>query len=126
MTIVFHSFDAFGRLSRGQLFMMDALRWTPVSFATWIFETDQRPGMARLRENRAYGREVAGKLIEEKKQGLKDGASRNDIMTLLGSSRAALTRLLMFGTIFNPSVKVNSSQRPDLRLDDEEIIAQVR
>ena len=91
--IVFRSFDVFAKLSKEQIFMVDALRWTPVRFATWIFETNQRPGLVRLRENRAYGHEVAARLIEEKKQGLKDGASRKDILTLLGSSRVAFMKI---------------------------------
>ena len=81
-----YSFDAFGKLSKGQLFMIDALRWAPVGFAARVFEKDKRPGLVRLRENRAYGREVAAKLIEEKRRELKDGASRKDILTLLGTS----------------------------------------
>jgi hypothetical protein len=88
VTVVFHSFDAFGRLSKGEIFMMDALGWVPTGFITWIFEMDKRPGMARLRENRKHAHEVAAKLIEEKRQELKDGNPQRDVMTLLGSSRA--------------------------------------
>ena len=73
--------------------MMDALSWTPVRFASWVFETDQRPGLVRLRENRAYGHEVAAKLIDERKRELKNGASRKDILSLLGSSCVALLKL---------------------------------
>lgn len=66
--------------------MLDALRWVPTGLATWVFETDQSPGSVRLRENRVYVHEVAAKLIEEKRQELKDGTSRRDVLTLLGSS----------------------------------------
>jgi hypothetical protein len=65
---------------------MDAFKWAPRGFATWVFERDQSPGIAKLRENRTYAREVAAKLIEEKKQELKNGTSRRDLLSLLGSS----------------------------------------
>ena len=93
MTIVFHSTDVFGELSKGQLFMIDALRWIPTGVAAWVFKKDQRPGLVRLRENRAYGLEVAATLIEEKKRELKNGASRKDILSLLGSSRVTSLKL---------------------------------
>ena len=86
VTILFCSFDAFGLLSKGQILMMDALMRVPTGFATWIIETDQRPGMVRVREHRKYAHEVAAKLIEEKRKELKDGTSQRDIMTSLGSS----------------------------------------
>jgi len=60
----------------------------------------------RLRQNKIYAHEVATKLIEEKRQELKDGTSRKDVLSLL--------------------VKANSALRPDWRLTDEEVIAQVR
>jgi len=66
--------------------MMNALRWAPEGCSTWMFERDQRPGMVKLRENRTYAHEVAAKLIEEKRRELKDGASRRDLLSLLGPS----------------------------------------
>jgi len=62
--------------------------------------------MERVRQNREYAHEVAMKLIEEKRQELKDGTSRKDLLSLL--------------------VKASSALRPEWRLNDEEIIAQVR
>ena len=86
MTAFFHSFDAFSGLSKGQLFMIDVLNWAPENLVTWFIETDKRPGIVKLRENRAYAHEVAAKLIKEKRQELKDGTSQRDVLTLLGSS----------------------------------------
>jgi len=87
-----HSFGAFGVVSKERIFIVNALRWAPKGFATWISERDQRPGMMKLRENRTYAHEVAGKLIEEKRQELKDGTSRRDLLSLLGPSCVALTK----------------------------------
>jgi len=84
--MTFRSFGAFGVLSKERLFMINAFRWAPEGFATWIFERDQRLGMVKLRENRTYAREVAGNLIEEKRQELKNGTSRRDLLSLLGPS----------------------------------------
>ena len=86
LTNVFRSFAAFSRSSKKRLFMMDSLRWAPAGFATWMFERDKRPAVVNLRENRKYAREVATKLIEEKRRELKGGTSGKDILSLLGSS----------------------------------------
>jgi len=90
--MAFRSFGAFGVVSRGRIFMMNILRWAPEGFTTWIFEIDQRPAMAKLRENRTYAHGVATKLIEEKRQELKDGTSRRDLLSLLGPSCVALMK----------------------------------
>jgi hypothetical protein len=66
--------------------MIDALRWVPERFATWIIETDKRLGMVKLLENRTYANEVAAKLIREKRRELRDGTSQWDVLTLFGSS----------------------------------------
>jgi len=99
-------FDAFAELSKGSQFMIDALDWIPENLSSWLVEKDPSPGMAKVRENRKYVHEVAAKLIEEKRQELKDGTSRRDILSLL--------------------VKASSTLRPEWRLSDEEMIAQVR
>lgn len=91
--MVLYSFHAFGKLNKGQLLMMDVLRLAPKRLVTWRIETDQRPGMVRVRENRTYAREVAAKLVQEKRRELKNGASQKDVLTLLGSSCVAFVRL---------------------------------
>jgi len=90
--MAFRSFGAFGMLSKERLFMINAFRWAPKGFATWIFERDQRPCMVKLRENRKYAHEVAAGLIEEKRQELKDGASGRDLLSLLGTSCIPFTK----------------------------------
>jgi len=71
-----------------------------------MFERDKRPGMVKVRKNREYAHEVAAKLIEEKREELENDSSRRDLLSLL--------------------IKASSSLRPEWRLSDEEIIAQVR
>lgn len=66
--------------------MIDSLKWAPPGFTPWILERDQSPGMANIRENRTYAREVAVKLIEDKKQELNDGTPQRDLLSLLGLS----------------------------------------
>lgn len=100
------TFDAFGSPSKGAIFVMDALKWVPKGYGSWIYDIDKSPGMMRLRENRACAHEVASKLVEEKRQELKNGTPRKDLLSLL--------------------VKANSTQRQDWRLKEEEIIAQLR
>jgi len=86
--------------------MMDCLRWAPKGSSAWLSNRNKSPGMLNLRENKVYVHEVAAKLIEEKRQEMKDGTSRRDLLSLL--------------------VKANSALRPDWRLNDDEIIPQVR
>ena len=88
--IVFHSFGAYGKLTKSQLFVIDSFKWFPEGFGTWMMERDKRPGAAKLRENRDCMHEVAAKLIEDKKQELKDGTSRKDLLSSLSSCRVSL------------------------------------
>ena len=71
----FHSIGAFASAPKRRIFIMDVLKLAPKGFVTWMMERDKSPGMTRLRENRTYAREVAAKLIEDKKRELKNGTS---------------------------------------------------
>ena len=66
--------------------MLDVVKWAPRGLSTWVSARDKSPGMVNIRKNRSYAHEVTRKLIEDKKQELKDGASRRDILSLLGVS----------------------------------------
>jgi len=81
-------------------------KWLPEGISSWIFEKDQSPMMTKVRENREYVHEVAAKLIEDKRRELEDGTSQRDIFSLL--------------------VKASSTLRPEWRLNDQEMIDQVR
>jgi len=105
--------------------MINAYKWAPKGFATWMYERDKRPGMVKLRKNREYANEVAAKLIEEKRQELKDGTSRRDLLSLLGSCWVFFMQLWSWRDIWS-LVKASSTMRPEWRLSEEEIIAQVR
>ena len=65
--------------------MINAFKWAPEGFVAWLFDRDKRPGMVRLRENKTYAHEVAEKLTASKRQELKDGTYRRDVLSLLGS-----------------------------------------
>ena len=123
--IVFHSFTSFGMPSKKHLFAMDMLKFAPSGFTTWIFENIKSPRTAKTQENKAYGHEVTVELIEDKKRELKDGTSQVDAMSVLGSSWVSFMKLEIWYDLA-PSVKANSSLRPDWRLNDEEIVGQVR
>lgn len=101
------SFDLSRSLSKRNVFIMSFIRnWAPTGFIAWMFNMSKGPEMINIRENREYAHEVATKLIEEKRQELKNGTSRKDILSLL--------------------VKSNSAIRPEWRLNDEEIVSQFR
>ena len=69
--------------------MMDAFQFAPRVLVAWMMERDKRPVAARIRENGEYEREVSAKLIEDKKQELKNGTFRRDNLSLIGSSHVA-------------------------------------
>ena len=62
--------------------MMDTLQFAPGVLVAWMRDRDKLT--ARLQENREFAREVSAKLIEDKKQELKNGTSRKDLLSLLG------------------------------------------
>ena len=84
LTNVFHSFGAFGPPSKKRILAMDVFKWAPKGTAIWLSDRSSSPGMMRLRENKEYAHEVAGKLIEEKKQELENGTPGKDVLSLLG------------------------------------------
>jgi len=91
VVIFFHSFDAFGRPSKERLLVMDACRWAPKGSISWIVDRNKSPGMEKVRENGKCAHEVAAKLIEEKRQELKDGTSRKDFLSFLGLSLVSIS-----------------------------------
>lgn len=93
VVIPLHSFSAFGLPSKELLFILDAFKWAPTGFSTWLIDKGRSPGMENLRENKAYAHEVAVELIEEKRQELKDGTPRKDLLSLLGLSSAPFTEV---------------------------------
>ena len=105
--------------------MMDSFKWAPKGFGSWLLDKNESPGIVRLRENKTYTRDVAAKLIEEKKKELKDGTSRRDLLSLLGPSCLSFLQQTN-GRGFCSPVKANSALRPDWMLSDNEIVAQVR
>ena len=62
---------------------MNMTKWFP-GLITWIFETSSDPRMQKIRWNRDQVRGVARKLLDSKKQELKAGVPRRDVMSLLG------------------------------------------
>jgi hypothetical protein len=122
VTMIFHSFHLFGRPTKERIFVMDVFKWVPEGLITWIFERDQRPGMVRVLENRKLAHEVAAKLIEAKRQELKDGTPRKDFLTLLGSSRAAFWNSdirynteLFSQSKFRPATRMATQRRRNFR-----------
>ena len=81
--------------------------------------------MQRLRQNRDEAHAIARRLLDSKRQELKDGVSRKDIMSLLGSLLPFFPFVYVAAENI-PPVKASASQREDRRLTDEEIISQVR
>jgi hypothetical protein len=82
---VFCSDETFGNPPIELFFFKDAMEWFPSGILTWYFERSQSPGQVQLRQNRDEAHRVARVLIDAKREELKAGASRRDLMSLLGS-----------------------------------------
>ena len=79
------SFTSFGNPSRSLLLIMSIMGWFP-GLITWMFNNSNDPGMQKLRRNKDEAHRVARKLLDSKRQELKDGTPRKDILSLLGLS----------------------------------------
>ena len=53
---------------------------------TWLYDHSSNLGMQNLRQNKDQGRIVAQKLLDSKRQELKDGTAKKDVMSSLGLS----------------------------------------
>ena len=51
---------------------------------TWVFNNFRYPGMQGIRQNKEEAHSVARELLDSKRQELKDGTPRKDVMSLLG------------------------------------------
>jgi len=79
------SFGAFGNPTRFLVFLMSITGWFP-GLITWVYNNSNNPGIQNLRWNKEQGQIIARKLVNLKRQELKDGMARKDIMSLLGLS----------------------------------------
>ena len=57
--------------------------WVP-GLITLLYNHSNHPGIRKLRQNKVEAHSVARTLLDSKRQELKDGVSRRDIMSLLG------------------------------------------
>jgi len=78
------SYTSFGNASRLLVLFANITRWFP-GLLTWLYNNSTHPGMKKFRWNRDEVRSVAWKLLDSKRQELKDGTPGRDIMSLLGS-----------------------------------------
>ena len=51
---------------------------------TWVYDNFKYSGMQKIRQNKEEAHRVARKLLDSKRQELKDGTPRKDVMSLLG------------------------------------------
>ena len=72
--------------SKGMIFFQNVAGWLPNGFLTWLSERSQAPSQVRLRQNRVEAHHVARALIDIKKEELRAGTSRRDLMSLLSPS----------------------------------------
>lgn len=109
--------------STGAFLFRNAATRLPNGLLTWFFERDQSPGQVQLRQNRYEAHRVARALIDAKREELKVGTPGKDLMSLMGLPSSTRNRERGSRRF---SVKTGSALRPEWRLTDDEIIAQVR
>jgi cytochrome P450 len=109
---------------KGRVFFQNIARLLPHGVITWLFERSKEGGLVTLRQNRAEAHRVARKLIELKREELKAETSQRDVLSLLGSS-PQIRNCEGVCSQYWP-VKSSTALRQEWRLNDEEIVAQVR
>jgi len=106
---------------------MSVAGWFP-GLLPWLFDNSSDPGMRKLQRNKDEAHRVARELLDSKRQELKAGVPKKDLMSLLGA-------LFPFSCFFffrvvvethSLPVKASDSQHEGWRLTDEEVISQVR
>jgi len=113
-----------GMPTKGEIFAQILIGYLPQSIREYIM--DHAPGsrMAHTRLTKAIATKVTKELMESKSQALLEGRGGNDIMTSLSkpaSPRAVLCLLTCF-----LEVKANTSEDQTRRLDEEELLSQMR
>ena len=58
----------------------------------WLLDNSSDPGMRNLRWNKDEAHSVARKLLDSKRQDVKAGVSKKDLMSLLGQSSVPCAR----------------------------------
>ena len=62
---------------------MAIMDWFP-GLLPWLLDNSNDPGMQNLRWNKVEAHSVARKLLDSKRQELKAGVSKKDVMSMLG------------------------------------------
>jgi hypothetical protein len=75
----------------------------PERYPHLAFRNEPSPGQVKLRENRDEAHRVARVLIDAKREELKAGTSRRDLMSLLGSPLSTRNRTSGAHFIFQSS-----------------------
>ena len=70
------------------------MEWFP-GLLVWLCDNSSSLGMRNLRRNKDEAHNVARKLLDSKRQELKAGAPRKDIMSLLGMSPPPPARVVV-------------------------------
>ena len=71
---------------KGHILFRNVTRWLPGGLLTWLAERGQKSSQIKLRQNRTEAHRVARILIDQKREELRDGTSRRDVLSLLGLS----------------------------------------
>ena len=105
-----YSTNPFTLPPKGHIFVQNVARWLPGGVLTWLSERSRGEVPIKLQRNRAEAHRVAQELIEAKKEELRAGASRTDILSLLGSSsRGKITRVVL--TVMSSQRKLGHGAR---------------
>jgi len=116
---------SFGVPSRFFIFLMCVAGWFP-GLLPWLCDNSNTPGMQNLRWNKTEAHNVARELIDSKREELRAGTPRKDLMSMLGSLLPLLRPFYAVFECFSLTVKANDAQRENLKLTDEEVISQIR
>ena len=109
---LFSSFMSFGVPSRLFIFLMCVAGWFP-GLLPWLCDNSNDPGMKNLRWNKVSAHTVARELVDSKRQELKAGTPRKDLMSMLGSLLSSFA--LVYAVIDGRSLPQSKPTMPSAR-----------
>ena len=119
-----HRFNLIGKPTKGEILAQTLIGYLPQSIREYITDHATGSKIAHARMTTVLATKVAKELVESKLQALLEGKGRDDIMTLL--SKPASPRAVLYRLTFFLEVKANTSEDQKRRLDEEELLSQMR
>ena len=110
--------------TKAEMLAQTLIGYLPQSILEYMTDHTPGPRTAHARKTGVLAIKVAKELVESKSQALLEGKGRNDILSLL--SKPASQKAVLYVLTLFLEVKANASEDPKRRLNEEELLSQMR